>query len=101
MRARNADVVVTVDGPRGPRHKVKEGAVYLAAKAGAPLVPLRIFMSRSFIFQNAWDKFQLPWPGARCRVVYGRPYRVSAEMTAEEMVRECSRLEGLLNALGT
>ncbi|WP_028571069.1 lysophospholipid acyltransferase family protein [Desulfonatronum lacustre] len=101
MRSRNADVVVTVDGPRGPRHKVKEGAVYLAAKTGAPLVPLRVFMSRSFVFQKAWDKFQLPWPGARCRVVYGRPYRIPAELTAEDMARECSRLEGLLNALGS
>ncbi|WP_084185386.1 lysophospholipid acyltransferase family protein [Desulfonatronum thiodismutans] len=101
MRARNADVVVTVDGPRGPRHKVKEGVVYLASKAGAPLIPLRVFMSRSFVFQKAWDKFQLPWPGARCRVVYGRPYRVPAEMTAEEMARECLRLENMLNALGS
>lgn len=101
MRVRNADVVVTVDGPRGPRHKVKEGAVYLAAKTGAPLIPLRVFMSRSFVFQKAWDKFQLPWPGARCRVVYGRPYRVPAEMTAEDMAQECLRLEGLLIALGS
>jgi len=100
MRARNADVVVTVDGPRGPRHKVKEGAVYLAGKAGVPLVPLRVFMSRSFVFHKAWDKFQLPWPGARCRVVYGRPYRVPAMKTAEEMVAECLRLEATLNALG-
>ena len=101
MRGRNADVVVTVDGPRGPRHEVKEGAVYLAAKTGAHLVPIRVFMSRSFVFQKAWDKFQLPWPGARCRVVYGRPYRVPAELTAEDMAWECSRLEGLLNALGS
>lgn len=100
MRARNADVVVTVDGPRGPRHKVKEGAVYLASKTGVPLIPLRVFMSRSFVFRKAWDKFQLPWPGARCRVVYGRPYRVPAEMSAEDMARECSRLEDMLNTLG-
>ncbi|WP_045220689.1 lysophospholipid acyltransferase family protein [Desulfonatronum thioautotrophicum] len=101
MRSRNADVVVTVDGPKGPRHKVKEGAVYLASKAGAPLVPLRVYMSRSFVFQKSWDKFQVPWPGARCRVVYGKPYRVPPVMSAEETVAECLRLEATLNTLGS
>lgn len=101
MRSRNADVVVTVDGPKGPRHKVKEGAVYLASKADAPLVPLRVYMSRSFIFQKSWDKFQLPWPGARCRVVYGKPYRIPPVMSAEETAAECLRLEAMLNTLGS
>ena len=33
--------VITVDGPRGPRHQVKDGAVYLAQRAGALLFPVR------------------------------------------------------------
>lgn len=99
MRDRGADVVFTVDGPRGPRHKVKEGAIYLAAKTGANLLPLRVFMSRAFIFRKAWDQFQLPWPGARCRVVYGQPYRVSEEQSPESLQAECVRLEGILNSM--
>ncbi|GAB6060849.1 lysophospholipid acyltransferase family protein [Desulfonatronum parangueonense] len=101
MREHGADVVFTVDGPRGPRHKVKEGAIYLAAKTGAHLVPLRVFMSRSYVFQNAWDKFQLPWPGAHCRVVYGRPYLVQESLSADDMARECLRLEEKLHQLGS
>jgi len=100
MREHGADVVFTVDGPRGPRHKVKEGAVYLAAKTGAPLVPLRVFMSRSFVFRKAWDRFQLPWPGALCRVVYGQPYHVCAKQTPESLQAECVRLEQILNSMG-
>lgn len=99
MRERGADIVFTVDGPRGPRHKVKEGAVYLAAKTGAHLVPLRVSMSRAFVFRKAWDRFQLPWPGALCRVVYGQPYRVPEVLTPEELAGECSQLENRLNAL--
>ncbi|WP_092117959.1 lysophospholipid acyltransferase family protein [Desulfonatronum thiosulfatophilum] len=100
MREHGADVVFTVDGPRGPRHKVKEGAIYLAAKTGVHLLPLRVFMSRSFVFQNAWDKFQLPWPGAHCRVVYGRPYLVPGILSADEMTLECLNLEEKLHQLG-
>lgn len=99
MREQGADVVFTVDGPRGPRHKVKAGAIYLAAKSGAPLVPIRVFMSRSLVFRKTWDQFQLPWPGARCRAVYGQPYQILAEQSAESLQAECLRLEQILNSM--
>ncbi len=101
MREHSADVVFTVDGPRGPRHKVKKGAIFMAAKTRAHLVPLRVFMSRSFVFQKAWDKFQLPLPGAHCRVVYGQPYLVPEHFSGEEMARECLHLEQILKELGS
>lgn len=99
MREQGSVVVFTVDGPRGPRHKVKEGAVYLAAKTGAYLVPMRVFMSRSFVFRRAWDSFQLPWPWAGCRMVYGKPYRVAAKQSPESLQAECVRLEEILNSM--
>lgn len=99
MREHNADIVFTVDGPRGPRHKVKEGAVYLAAKSGSPLVPIRVFMSRTYVFRKAWDRFQLPLPGARCRAVYGQPYHIPEEQTPESLQAECARLERILNSM--
>jgi len=99
MREHQADIVVTVDGPRGPRHKVKEGVIYLAARTGAPILPIRVFMSRSFVFRKAWDRFQLPWPGSLCRVVYGEPYHVPREQTSESLQAECLRLEQVLNAM--
>lgn len=65
--------VVTVDGPRGPRHEVKDGAVYLAFKAKAQIVPVRLFLERRHCF-GSWDRFQLPWPFSRVRIVFGDPY---------------------------
>ncbi len=74
MLKENMIGVVTVDGPRGPRHKVKEGAVYLAHKCDALLVPIRIYIARKKIFKKAWDQFQLPFPGTHCRIIVGKPY---------------------------
>ena len=59
---------VTVDGPRGPRHEVKEGAIFLAARADAPIVPIRLFMERRKVFKS-WDRFQLPLPFSRVSMV--------------------------------
>src|SRR5206468_2108301 len=37
-RARGEDIVIVPDGPRGPRHEAKDGALQLARATGLPLV---------------------------------------------------------------
>lgn len=92
--------VVTVDGPRGPRHKAKEGAVFLARRGNAKVVPIRISMSKSYIFQKAWDKFQIPYPFSKVKIIFGTPYDLGeGELNAEYLTKETQRLERKLKAL--
>lgn len=53
-------VLITPDGPRGPAHQAKPGAVVAAQRAGVPLILVRMKASRSRTFERSWDKFQLP-----------------------------------------
>lgn len=53
-------VLITPDGPRGPAHQAKPGAVVAAHRAGVPLVLVRMKTSRSHTFKRSWDSFQLP-----------------------------------------
>jgi lysophospholipid acyltransferase (LPLAT)-like uncharacterized protein len=100
MQALGSNAVFTVDGPKGPRHKVKEGAVYLADRADAYLVPARVAMSPVKVFHKAWDRFQLPLPFARCRVRYGTPYKPRLDARSEDdLKREAGELEHRLNTL--
>ena len=95
------DVVLTVDGPKGPRHVAKEGAVYLAHRARAPLVPIRVAVSRAKRFNRAWDRFQLPLPGARCEIRYGQPYTIHAqELNAGLLKAEQAKLQHKMETLG-
>ncbi|MGB0909419.1 MAG: lysophospholipid acyltransferase family protein [Nitrospirales bacterium] len=41
-----ADLVVTPDGPKGPRASVQEGVVYLAKMTGLPIVPVTCAYSK-------------------------------------------------------
>jgi len=66
--------VLNPDGPRGPRFKCKPGAVLLAQMSGRPLLPLSYAASRAWLVH--WDKFVLPWPGARIVVAIGAPCEV-------------------------
>ena len=98
MRENGADAAVTVDGPRGPRHEVKEGAVYLAARSGALLLPMRAVYSRAKRFAS-WDRFQAPWPFSRVRFIFGQAYAVPADLDAEGLAREAAKLKERLDGL--
>ena len=90
---------ITVDGPRGPRHVVKQGAIVLAFRVPAHIVPVRIFYGRAKVF-SSWDRFQLPLPFSRVYIVFGAPYPLDAtELTKNALERECFKLESALHAL--
>ena len=57
------DVIITPDGPRGPRYHLEGGLVQLAALTGAKVVPIVVEYSKFKVFKT-WDAFRLPTPGA-------------------------------------
>ena len=64
---RGSDLLVTPDGPRGPRYKVSDGALALALKANVPLVIINYHPS-SYWQLNSWDKFVIPKPF--CKITF-------------------------------
>jgi hypothetical protein len=70
-------VAFTPDGPRGPRRELKPGVVAAAQRGGAVVVPLHAEASRAWRL-NSWDRFLIPKPAARVRVIYGRPFEIAA-----------------------
>ena len=55
------DLVITPDGPKGPRHQIKDGVVQLARLSGRPVIPMAFACSRGHRFAS-WDRFLLPYP---------------------------------------
>lgn len=89
---------ITVDGPMGPRHEVKDGAFLLAQKAHAKIVPVRLDIKKSLKLPS-WDKFQVPLPFSSVDVIFGDGFFVTEELS-EEYLTECrSRLQKELNEL--
>lgn len=74
-----------VDGPKGPIHEVKPGAVYLAKKTGAPVVCMAASASPARILERAWDRYLLPWPFAKGAVVFGDPIYFDKDTGEEAM----------------
>lgn len=62
-------VLVTPDGPRGPRHRMKPGAVIAAHRASAPLVLCRVNVRHAIRGTN-WDRFLIPLPFAKIELEF-------------------------------
>lgn len=88
-RAHRGDcLLITPDGPKGPRYVAQAGVALLAAKARMPVVPLGCGFSRALEF-GSWDGFTVPVPGARVVVSFGEPIEVAAD--ADEAALEAAR----------
>ncbi len=83
-------MVLTVDGPRGPRYEVKPGPPMLAKRTGNPMLPVCLELEK-FWTLNSWDKFQIPKPFSRAKFFFGSPIFVPAD--ADEYDLEQKRLE--------
>jgi hypothetical protein len=91
-------VAVTPDGPRGPKRKVKQGALEAARQAGVPILPVGAGTKRAWWFEG-WDRFLVPRPFARVHLFYGAPIRVPADAGTEDLERLARQLEHSLDAL--
>lgn len=99
MQKERMHACITVDGPRGPRHEVKDGALYLAHRAKAHIVPMRAVYTHAKTFAS-WDKFALPRPFSQVTILFGEPYTIDAEeLTTDVLAVERQRLKQALQDL--
>ncbi len=89
-------VVITPDGPRGPRQRLGDGPLRLAKMSGAPILPC-IFAVRNRIQFKSWDRFVLPLPFGKGKIVWGTPVFVSADADDREIEKLRDQIEGEMN----
>lgn len=91
------DVCLTPDGPRGPRYVLQPGLLKLAETSGAPVVPIHVeFVSAWHL--KSWDRFHLPKPFSRVRVIFDHALAVPAGLSDGEFEAWRSRIESVLRA---
>jgi lysophospholipid acyltransferase (LPLAT)-like uncharacterized protein len=91
-------LVVTPDGPRGPRHSMNVGLHWLARKTGAPILPVGFACDRAWRLRS-WDRFTIPKPFARIIVSYGDPQPIAATASDDELEILAAQLRTRLIAL--
>jgi lysophospholipid acyltransferase (LPLAT)-like uncharacterized protein len=95
VMAQGRDAVITPDGPRGPAYQIGPGIVFLAQKSGAAVVPINMEYSSCWRLRS-WDRFILPRPFSKVRVIVGPPHHVAPTSTDEEFESERLRLQNAM-----
>lgn len=79
-----SSLAMTPDGPRGPRHELKMGALRAAQRTSVPLVLVGIAMERKR-YLRSWDRFEVPHPFSTIVVNYSNPILVPQDCLGEPL----------------
>lgn len=69
-------MVITPDGPKGPRHSVSNGSVVLAQKADIPIVTMHAVPTKYWRLKT-WDQLIIPKPFGTITFIIGKPFKVT------------------------
>jgi len=92
------NAVIVADGSQGPARRMQPGALLLAGRSGAPILPMVVAADRYWSFRS-WDRTVLPKPFARVMLAYGEPLLVPEKLSADDLERYRQVMEERLNAL--
>lgn len=98
LKSNSRPGVIIPDGPQGPRFKVQPGIIVLAQKTGYPIIPVTYSAKKMKIF-SSWDRFILPYPFTRCRLLFGKPVSVPSSSDKIKLENCRTALECELNRI--
>ena len=89
------NIAITVDGPKGPRRKVKEGIIVIAKQTQVPIVPMVWYSpKKNFInIKSSWDGLRQPIGFIKVLTSFGEPMIVPSDASKEQIEEYRLRLE--------
>jgi len=91
-------VTMVADGSRGPLYKVQEGIINLAYLTGAPILPV-VYGVKNKIQLKTWDRFIIPLPFSKIKVMYGDPVYVDKKTEEKKSKSKLEELEKKLKEI--
>ncbi len=89
---------ITPDGPKGPAHRFKPGAILLSQLSGKPMLPMAFAARRAYRFPT-WDRFILPLPFSGTALAIGEPQLIPKKLDANGLECWQERMQAELEAL--
>ncbi len=95
--AEDYHITITPDGPRGPRHQIKPGIVFLASHTGRKIVPTAFACRSDWSIQGNWTDMMIPRPFTTIVAFGGHPLEVPPNLTREGIDEYAAKLEILMS----
>lgn len=92
-------IAIATDGPRGPRHQVKDGILFLASITGRGIVPV-VFACRSgWRIKGSWTDLLIPKPFTTVWLVSDDPMYLPPNLSRSELAPYREELQQRMDAL--
>ncbi len=76
-------VLITPDGPRGPKYQMKPGVIFAANAAKAQLFPFSWSATKTWQLKS-WDKLKIPKPFGKIYIGFGEPFFLHQQKSSLE-----------------
>lgn len=97
--AEGFDIVITPDGPRGPRRQMTPGAVYLASRTGRPIVPTAFSCSNAWSIKGIWTELRIPKPFSTVILLAGDPIGIPSDVDRDKLGEYVQQIQSEMNGL--
>lgn len=74
--AKERQIGITPDGPKGPSKIIQPGIIHVAYMAKVPIIVVALTADREWVF-NSWDRFRVPKPFSKITAIYSEPIYIS------------------------
>lgn len=92
-------ICITPDGPRGPRHEMKEGIVWIASRTGRPIVAVTVKATRCWRIPASWSDIMIPQPFSKLVAITGVPIEVDSDLSREQIARVTAQVQDEMDRL--
>lgn len=94
-------IVISPDGPRGPRRTMTPGMVFLASRTGNAIVPTAFQCRRSWKIRGSWTALIIPKPFTRIYLLTGEPIFVPPDIARDEIDHYVAQVQNAMDGLNT
>ena len=99
--AADKHIVITPDGPRGPRREMSVGIAYLASRTGRAVVPTAFSCARCWRIRGSWTDLLIPKPFSKVFLFVGDPIEVPAEQDNTHLQEHAALIQAEMDHLNT
>lgn len=78
-------IVITPDGPRGPREEIKSGIVFLASHSGRAILPTAYACKSYWKIKGSWTDMIIPKPFTTMTACVGEPIYIPPKLKKDQL----------------
>ena len=97
--AADKHIVITPDGPRGPRREMTTGIAYLASRTGRAVLPTAYSCTRCWKIKGSWTDLLIPKPFSTVFLLSAAPVEVPADLDVAHLQEHVAVIQSEMDRL--